>query len=87
MAAGPISWGMSLGGKGERDDHSHCNPGEAYMLLITASCETGPASMHMCTFEIFIWRILILEFADRCYFKNSTFDLSKLHLYFKFVNI
>jgi hypothetical protein len=78
---------MSLGGKGERDDHSHCNPGEAYMLLITASCETGPASMHMCTFEIFIWRILILEFADRCYFKNSTFDLSKLHLYFKFVNI
>jgi hypothetical protein len=64
----------------------HCNPGEAYMLLITASCEASPASMHMCTFEIFIWRILILEFADRCYFKNSTFDLSKLHLYFKIVN-
>jgi hypothetical protein len=42
--------------------------------------------MHMCTFEIFIWRILILELADRCYFKNSTFDLSKLHLYFKIVN-
>jgi hypothetical protein len=56
------------------------------MLLITASCEAGPASMNMCTFEIFIWKILIFEFADRCYFKNCTFDLSKLHLYFKIVN-
>jgi hypothetical protein len=65
----------------------HCNPGEAYMLLITASCEAGPGSTHMCTFEIFIWRILILEFADRCYFQNSTFDLSKLHLYFKIVKL
>ncbi len=64
----------------------HCNPSEAYMLLVTASCEAGPGSTHMCTFETFIWRILILEFADRCYFQFSTFDLSKLHLYFKIVN-
>ncbi len=57
------------------------------MLLITASCEAVPGSRHMYTFEICIWRILILEFDDRCYFQNSIFDLSKLHLYLKIVNL
>jgi hypothetical protein len=36
-----------------------------------------PGTTHMYTFEICIWSILILVFADRCYFQNSTFDLSK----------
>jgi hypothetical protein len=39
----------------------HCNPGEAYMRLITASCEAGPGAMLMCTFEICMRRILILD--------------------------
>ncbi len=38
-----------------------CNPGEAYMRLITASCEAGPGATPMCTFEICMWRILILD--------------------------
>jgi hypothetical protein len=37
--------------------------------------------MHMYTFEICIWSILILGYADRCYFQNSIFGLSKYHLY------
>jgi hypothetical protein len=65
----------------------HCNPGEAYVRLITASCEAGPGATPMCTFLICTWRILILEFADRCYFWNSTFDLSKCHLYREMVRI
>ncbi len=65
----------------------HCNPGEAYVRLITASCEAGPGATPICTFQICIWRILILEFADRFYFCNSTFDLSKCHLYREMVRI
>jgi hypothetical protein len=34
----------------------HCNPSEAYMRLITASCEAGPGA-----FEICMRRILILD--------------------------
>ncbi len=39
----------------------HCNPGEADMRLITASCEAGPGATPTCTFEICTWRILILD--------------------------
>jgi hypothetical protein len=59
----------------------HCKPGEVYMRLITATCEAGPGTTHMCTFEICVWSLEILEFADRCVFNNSIFGLSKCHLY------
>ncbi len=60
---------------------SHCKPGEAYTHLITASCKVGPGTTHMCTFEICMWSLQILEFADRCVFHTSIFRLSKCHLY------
>ncbi len=42
----------------------HFKPSEAYMLLKTASCEAGPGTTHICTFDLI---------ADRCVFHNSTF--------------
>jgi hypothetical protein len=39
----------------------HCIPGEAYMRLITASSEAGPGATPMCTFEVCMRRILILD--------------------------
>jgi hypothetical protein len=39
----------------------HCIPGEAYMRLITASCEAGPGATPMCTFDVCMRRILILD--------------------------
>ncbi len=62
----------------------HCKPGEAYTRLITASCEAGPGTTHMCTFEICIRTLLILDFAARCVFHNSIFGLSKCYLYIEF---
>jgi hypothetical protein len=62
--------------------HTHCIPGEAYMCLITASCETGPGTMHMCIPEICMWSSQILGFTDRCVFHNSIFSFfSKFPLY------
>jgi hypothetical protein len=58
-----------------------CKPGEAYTLLKTASCEAGQGTTHICTFEICIWSLQILEIADRCAFYNSTFGFSKCPLY------
>ncbi len=63
----------------------HGKPGEAYTRLITASCEAGPGTTHMCTFEICAWSLQILEIADRCVFHNSIFGLSKCHLYIDFM--
>jgi hypothetical protein len=63
----------------------HCIPGEAYMRLIAASCKAGPGATPMCIFEICLWRILILEFADRCYFWNSTYGLPLWHFYIEIV--
>jgi hypothetical protein len=57
----------------------HCKPGEAYTCLITASCEAGPGTTHMCTFEIYIRSLLILDFVARCVFHNSIFGLSKCY--------
>ncbi len=59
----------------------HCKPGEVYARLITATCEAGPGTTHMCTFEICVWSLQILKFADRCVFSNSIYGLSKCHLY------
>jgi hypothetical protein len=61
----------------------HCNPNEAYMRLITITCEAGPGATPMWILDICIWSLLILQFVDRCYLQNSTFDLSKWHLYIK----
>ncbi len=63
----------------------HGKPGEAYTRLITASCEAGPGTTHMCTFEICVWSLQILEIADRCVFHNSIFGSSKCHLYIDFM--
>jgi hypothetical protein len=66
-------------------DATHCKPGEAYTRLITATCEAGPGTTHMCTFEICVWSLHILEIADRCVFHNSIFGSSKCHLYIDFM--
>jgi hypothetical protein len=55
----------------------HCNPGEAYKCVITASWESGPGTTHLCIFEIFIWSILIHTFADGYYFENSVSGLHR----------
>ncbi len=49
----------------------HCKPGKVYSRFITATCEAGPGTTHMCTFEICVWSLQILGFADRCVFNNS----------------
>jgi hypothetical protein len=51
--------------------------------LITATCEAGPETKHMCTstFEICLWSLQILGFVNRCVFNNSIFGLSKCNLY------
>ncbi len=59
----------------------HCKASEVYTRLITATCEAGPGTTHMCTFEICVWNLQILGFADRCVFSNSIYGWSKCHLY------
>jgi hypothetical protein len=59
----------------------HCKTGEMYTRLITATCEAGPGTTHMCTFEICVWSLQILWFADRCVFSNSIYGWSKCHLF------
>ncbi len=63
----------------------HCNPGEASMRFITATCEAGTGATPKWILDICIWTFLILQFVDRCYFQKYTFDLSKWQLYIKIV--
>jgi hypothetical protein len=51
----------------------HCKLGEVYTRLITATCVVGPGTTHMCTFEICVWSLQILEIADKRVFHNSIF--------------
>ncbi len=66
----------------------HCIPDEAYMRVITASCEAGPGATPMC---MYIWSLYEENtnpwFSDRCFFWNSTFGLWKWHLYIKLVKL
>ncbi len=54
-----------------------------HLCVSSATCKAGPGAMPMWILDICIWSFLILQFVDRCYFRNSTFDLSKWHLYIK----
>jgi hypothetical protein len=59
----------------------HCKPGEAYTRLITASCEAGPGTTHMCTQGICLWSLQIPNNADKCALDYSIFGFSKYYLY------
>ncbi len=59
----------------QRTGIQHCKPGEVYTRLKTAFSEGGPGKTHMCILEICMWSLLILEFTERCYFRNSMLDL------------
>jgi hypothetical protein len=63
----------------------HCKPGEAYTRLIIASCEAGPGTTLMCTFDICICSSQVLEFTARYVFHNSVFGLSKCYLHIEFM--
>ncbi len=59
----------------------HCKPGEANTSLKTATCEAGPGTTHIFSFEICIWSLLIQEFVDGWCSPNSICDLPKCYLY------
>ncbi len=49
-----VLWGVLIVGA------LHCKPGEVYTRLITATCEAGPGTTHMCRFEICVRSLQIL---------------------------
>ncbi len=59
----------------------YCKPTEAYTRLITASCEAGTGTRHMCSSEICRRSSQILESAARCIFQNSIFGFLECNLY------